>query len=269
MQEKKEGALLAFSKQSAIFDAYNESNCITRYCRQVVYETADKLLKPSSSILEINCGTGIDAVRFAEKNHTVLATDGSEGMIKALIQKLKGQGNAISVKPMLLDYTRISTLEPQQFDFIFSNFGGLNCTEHLCDVLNQLPALLKPGGKLLMVIMPDFCWWETAFLTKLNLKLACRRWKKGGTAANVEGRRFLTYYYAPSAIRKMLAQSMKCIYLSGLCVAVPPEFMAHHMVKHPLTFKYLKKIDRKIAVHFPFNRVGDYFIIAFEKKSGL
>jgi len=52
----------AFSKQSAIFDEIYSSNIIIQYKRQRVRDHLEQFLKPYSKILELNAGTGEDAV---------------------------------------------------------------------------------------------------------------------------------------------------------------------------------------------------------------
>ena len=57
--------------------------------REQVYAHVNNYLKPGSSILELNAGTGIDAVHFASLGHRVHATDLSSGMIKQIRDKMQ------------------------------------------------------------------------------------------------------------------------------------------------------------------------------------
>src|SRR4051812_13848893 len=79
----------AFNKQSSVFDLIYSPNIIIQYKRERVRENVEKFLKPSSSILELNAGTGEDATYFAAKEHTVHATDIAEEMQNVLKQKAK------------------------------------------------------------------------------------------------------------------------------------------------------------------------------------
>jgi len=76
----EQAAEKAFSKQSAIFDEIYSSNIIIQYKRQRVRDHLEQFLKPNSKILELNAGTGEDAVWFGKHGHTVHATDISKGM---------------------------------------------------------------------------------------------------------------------------------------------------------------------------------------------
>src|SRR6185369_6942529 len=77
----------AFSKQSLHYDQEDLSNPVLQVWRQRVYAHVDRFIKPNSKILELNAGTGIDALRFAKLGHTVHATDISSGMIEQLKEK--------------------------------------------------------------------------------------------------------------------------------------------------------------------------------------
>ncbi|MEJ0029488.1 MAG: class I SAM-dependent methyltransferase [Bacteroidota bacterium] len=94
-------------------------------------------MKDNCRMLELNSGTGIDATYFTSKGHSVLATDLSDGMISELKRK--------KIETRQLSYENVNQIN-EQFDYIFSNFGGLNCIDDLGKVTKHLPALLKPRG---------------------------------------------------------------------------------------------------------------------------
>ncbi|HWC53136.1 MAG TPA: hypothetical protein VG676_06100, partial [Chitinophagaceae bacterium] len=54
----------AFSKQSGIFDQLYSGNEIIRYKRKRVRLHVQNFLTLNSKILELNCGTGEDAIWF-------------------------------------------------------------------------------------------------------------------------------------------------------------------------------------------------------------
>lgn len=258
-------ALEAFSAQADKFDGYSEQNILTKYCREEIYKVTNKFLLPNSNILELNCGTGIDAFYFASQYHSVLATDGAMGMVDKLNFKLSGNHSSLHLKTKLLPFENVSDLQPQTFTFIYSNFGGLNCAADLKTVLRELPALLKEKGRAQLVIMPPVCSWEILHALKGNFKLAFRRFKKNGTDAYVERKLFKTYYYSPKYIANALQGKMKVVHLQGLCTIVPPEYMFRKMLRFPKLFKLLKKLESKWNKTFLFRSTGDYFIIVLEK----
>src|SRR4030095_6744735 len=147
----------AFNAQSTIFDAQYSDNQIIQYKRTRVREHLLKYLHPASHILELNAGTGEDAIFLAQQGHLIHATDISSGMQSKLREKLVNQYLNESVTQELCSFTALDTLNNKgPYDCIFSNFGGLNCTDQLERVLESFNSLLKPGGVVVLVILPRF-----------------------------------------------------------------------------------------------------------------
>src|SRR5665213_3366057 len=189
MDLNEQRAAAAFTKQSRVFDSLFADNSIIQYKRKRVRDKLEEYLLPGSHILELNSGTGEDAIWLAEKGHRVHATDLSTGMQEVLRNKvaLKGLENAISTE--CCSFTRLDTLENKgPYDLIFSNFAGLNCTGELSGVLKGFDGLLNPGGLVVLVVMPKFCLWETLLLFRGKFRTAFRRpFSRKGAAARVEG----------------------------------------------------------------------------------
>jgi SAM-dependent methyltransferase len=156
--------------------------------------------------------------------------------------------------------------ETERFDYVFSDFGGLNCTDRLDKVLADIDTLLKPGGRFTLVIMPRVCPWEMAMLFKGYFKTAFRRFRKGGVLAKVEGVPFQCYYYDPSYIIDQLGATYTLCSLKGLAVTVPPPYIEHFIERHPRWFRLLERWENKLYSKAPFNRWCDHYMITMEKK---
>src|SRR3954471_6684935 len=78
----------AFSRQSLHYDADDLQNPLLQDMRVQVYRHVSKFLTQPSNILELNSGTGIDALYFVQQGHKVHATDLSDGMIKQIKTKI-------------------------------------------------------------------------------------------------------------------------------------------------------------------------------------
>src|SRR4051794_16595615 len=59
----------AFSKQATHYDQDDSSNPILLDWRKKVYTHVNQFLKPGNRILELNAGTGIDALHFVNAGH--------------------------------------------------------------------------------------------------------------------------------------------------------------------------------------------------------
>jgi ubiquinone/menaquinone biosynthesis C-methylase UbiE len=258
----------AFSKQSQVFDATYNSNAIIQYKRQRVREHVISLLPADASVLELNCGTGEDALFFAQQGYRVHATDVADGMLQRLKEKAAQSPFAQNITSESCSFHHLEALSNKgPFDAVFSNFGGLNCTGELDKVLRSLPPLVKPDGVITLVVIPPFCLWETLLLFKGKWKTATRRFFSGrGRKANVEGVSFKCWYYRPSFVIRHLKEQFVLEKLEGLCTLVQPSYLEGFAEKHPMLYRFLQKQEHRLKEKWPWRSTGDYFIISLRKK---
>jgi ubiquinone/menaquinone biosynthesis C-methylase UbiE len=265
----EKAASIAFTKQAPMFDSLYADDTIIQYKRKRVRDHVLPFLKPNSSILELNAGTGDDAVFFAQQGHSVHATDISEVMQAKLKEKAKLNGLQMKISDELCSFTELKSLAAKgPYDLIFSNFAGLNCTNNLASVLRSFDTLLKSGGIATLVILPKFCLWEFLLLFKGKFKTAFRRFSgKKGATAHIEGEYFRCWYYNPSYVQKHLKESFETINLEALCTLVPPSYLQGFDKKHPQLYKRLIKLENKLKAKWPWRMIGDYYIITLKKVS--
>ena len=258
----------AFSSQSVIFDEIYSGNTIVNYKRERVRAHVLQYLKPGSSILELNSGTGDDALFFARQGHKVHATDISEGMQQQLKQKVMQAGMEGTVTNELCSFTKLSELKNKgPYDLVFSNFAGLNCTDELGAVLASFDVLLNPGGIATLVILPKFCLWEALLMFKGKFRTATRRFfSRNGTPAHIEGTHFKCWYYNPSYIVKHLKGKFELLAIEGLCTLVPPSYIEGFAEKHPKAYRFLRENEDRLKSHQPWKYIGDYYTISLRKK---
>lgn len=256
-------AAAAFSRQSATFDKLDRSNKLSAHLRSRFRAEVMSYHSSPAKILELNCGTGLDAIYFAKHGHYVLATDAAPGMISEVEKKILS--NEVPVSARLLSFHDLHELRGQKFDHIVSSFGGLNCSPDLEKVLASFDELLVPGGKVTLVIMPRWCPWEWVMVVKGKFRTAFRRFS-GKTIANVEGEKFMCYYYGPAFVKRALRAQFKTLRLTGLYITVPPEFYAGFVDRYPRLYGFLSRIDDRIGRWLPFNRLCDHYMITLEKR---
>jgi len=258
---------LAFTGQSAIFDQLYATNGIVAYKRQRVRQFLMKYLDPGSRILELNAGTGDDAIFLAKKGYQVHATDISTGMQARLKEKVLLHGMGDFVSQELCSFTSLENLTDKgPFDCIFSNFAGLNCTGDLQKVLASFDRLLKPGGIVVLVVLPRFCLWEILLMFKGKFKTAGRRlFSSGGRKAKIDGAFFTCWYYSPRFISNALKQKFRTMELEGLCTIVPPSYIENFPEKFPGLYNWLCRMENKLKGRWPWKYIGDYYIISLQK----
>lgn len=254
-----------FGHIASSYDEVFTHSLIGKFQREIVYQTLEEegFLNKNQSMFEINCGTGFDAEYFYNKGLKVTATDASEEMI-SFAKKNRNKNIEFDV----LKFEQFGS-NYQPSDFVFSNFGGLNCInkDELVKFFVKLSAYQKSKDKIAFVIMPSFCLMESVyFLLKLDLKSIFRRQKKVGVSANVDGIPIKTFYYSPSQIKKMLSPSYSIFKVRPIGLFVPPSYLEPLIRKNSLLFKILVKLDNI------FNRISklailaDHFIIIAEKR---
>lgn len=258
----------AFSRQAGVFDKQYAGDTIIQYKRKRVRAHVERYLPPRAHILELNAGTGEDALYFAARGHHVHATDIAEGMQERLKQKVEQVNMGRLITTEICSFTNLSRLQYKgPYDLVFSNFAGLNCTDRLDTVLNDLPALLKPGGLVTLVILPKFCLWEILLVFKGMFRTATRRlFSSKGVRSHVEGTYFKCWYYNPRFVTKRLKKDFELVSIEGLCTLVPPSYMEHFAEKHPALYKFLAAKEDKLKGRWPWKLIGDYYIITMKKK---
>jgi ubiquinone/menaquinone biosynthesis C-methylase UbiE len=253
---------------SSIYDEYeklSQENDIDIARRNCIRDHVNHYLKPNHKILEINAGSGIDAVYFAQNGNPVLATDIASESEKYISTKIKTL-EMTNLQFQNCSFTSLKNIKNEKFDHIFSNFGGLNCIDDLASVFNQFDTLLNPNAFVTLVIMPPYYPWEMATIVKGN-KNAFRRLRKNGVLANIENHSIKTFYHSPKQVKKAFDKNFKHIKTRNIGTFYPSNHFASFQ-KHKSLISKLMKFDTWIN-RFPFmvKGIGDYFIITFQKTN--
>lgn len=256
-----------FDSASNQYDKVFTFSNIGKAQRKSVYNYINFVIKSKKklSILEINCGTGEDAILFGSFGHDVIATDISEGMIK--VANAKKYPKNITFKALDINILSMDLFD-KKFDLIFSNFGGLNClsNEKLSDFIKNSSGMLNPKGKLILIIMPKNCLWERFYFSlKGNYKKAKRRSTSKSIIVNVDGADVKTWYYNPKDIVSLTEMSYNTKKIKPIGLAVPPSYLENSFLAKKPILSILKGVDRIITGSF-WAKYSDHFLIELEKK---
>ncbi len=250
----------AFSRKAGVYDAFGQDHENLTRMRQKVYDQLSRRTAAGSHILELNAGTGLDAVALIKRGYCVHATDIAPGMVAQMVNKKAQLALDGRFSTQLCSFTDLDQVIGGPFDAIFSNFGGLNCVEDLTAVTCHLPNLLRPGAILTWVIMPPICPWELALLPK-DWRVATRRLRRGGVRAKVEGVTFQTTYFTPGQVQQALGPAFELLELRGLSVVTPTADNDKFARQHPRLFRSLVHLDDFLSHRPLFNRIGDFFVL--------
>lgn len=258
---------VAFSRQSSHYDSDDWQNPLLKVMRSQVYNHVGQFLPEPRRILELNAGTGIDALHFVSQGHSVHATDLSDGMVEQIRRKASHFQVQDRLTVQQLSYHQLDQLSTEKFDFVFSNFGGLNCIEDLAHVTRNLPRILRVGGHVTWVIMPRVCLWEILGFLKGN-KNALRRFRPGGVTARLEGEQFNVWYHSLRSMKKAFGPQFRLVQHEGLAAITPPPHAVNFPGNHPVLYKILQRADNSLRNYFPFNRWADHLIVTFQLVAG-
>jgi ubiquinone/menaquinone biosynthesis C-methylase UbiE len=256
-----------FDNAAQNYDTSFTHSVIGKLQRNLVHQHFSKILKESQpeTILEINCGTGEDAIWLAKQNFDVTATDISEAMIAVAKNKIKLDNLAFKVANI---NTISNIFSNQKFDLIFSNFGGLNCLSktELESFFKNASEIITKNGQLILVIMPENTLWEQLyFLSKLNFKSAFRR-KKETAIANVDGENVTTYYYNPKDIVNLAEANFEIKQYKPIGFFVPPSYLEPFFKNKPKLISFLNALEQSVKNQSWLSKYADHYLIVLQKK---
>ncbi|WP_310380906.1 class I SAM-dependent methyltransferase [Flavobacterium sp.] len=256
-----------FDNAATNYDQTFTNTVIGKLQRNLVYNNLSKILNENNpkTILEINCGTGEDAIWLAKQSINVVATDISSKMIEIAKDKSVLENLTFIQKDINQIVTEFSS---KNFDLIFSNFGGLNCLSlsEMSAFFKNAAQILSTKGHLVLVIMPKSTLWEQCyFLIKLNLKNAFRR-KKEYAIANVDGEKVITYYYNPKDIVNLAHTNFEVKTIKPIGFFIPPSYLEPFFKNKPKLIWVLNAFEKRIKNWSFLSKYADHYFIVLQKR---
>lgn len=253
----------AYDRNADKYDEFIENNPNLMRMRQRVYKFITARLPKGSRILDLACGTGTDAVWFAQNGYFVHGVDISGEML----ERAKKKAIDLNLQDRLtfeqLSYTELKNTNVESFDLTFSNFGGLNCVSDMKLVADSVRPLMKKNARVIWALMPPFCLWESAMLLRGKFKLATRRFA-GHSTVFKEGLNYPVFYYTPSQIAKAWGDDFHIEAIEALSVITPPATNKDFAIKRPRMFETLSELDDFFAPRWPFKYWGDFTIVSLQ-----
>ena len=260
--------LAPFDALAATYDELFTRSLIGRAQRDLVWAHIDQLWKPGDRVLELNCGTGEDALHLTSNGISVTACDASSAMIDIARDR-----RAMEAPDALVEFRTISNEHLGQlsverpFDGVLSNFSGLNCVADLGVVAQQLASLVRNEATLALCLSTRCCAWEFVwYALRGDLKKGVRRWS-GHTQARIGERQIQVWYPTAREVGRAFAPWFELEEIVGIGTAVPPTYAEDWACAHPSFFNLLKAVDRRIY-RLPLVRVlGDHMLVRFRRCS--
>jgi SAM-dependent methyltransferase len=242
----------------AVFDALAErydslwsESAIGRQQRTAVWRWIDPLFCSGDRLLDLGCGTGVDAAHFMERGIQVVGIDASAQMVR--VARTRG------VDAHQLAVEALDTLHGN-FEGALSNFGALNCVANLQPVALSLARLIRIRGHLAISLAGSCCAWEIFhYLSRLQPAKAFRRWKPAGSCA-YHG--VPVYYPSVRHIVRLFQPNFRLTQWCGIGLGVPPSYIESIS---ETSIARLAAMDRRLA-HLPLLRaLADHRLLVFER----
>jgi SAM-dependent methyltransferase len=236
--------------------------------RRMVWSYLDHMLRmPGMQVLELNCGTGTDAVHLARNGHRVMATDISEEMLRVAREKARQYGVEDRITHLRLGFNDLEHLTTPPVDLVLSNFGGFNCidAEDLKRSAAHIAQLLKPGGRFIAVLMPDRCIAETVYhFLRGRWKEAFRRGRHDPVWAGLSGTGVVTWYHSPTSMKELFTPRFRIVNIRPIGLFVPPAHLEHRFGHRRKLLDRLARWDGRFAGWRWTARYADHYLIDLE-----
>jgi ubiquinone/menaquinone biosynthesis C-methylase UbiE len=269
MQAKEAASQVSpFDAIAERYDNTFSSSIIGRLQRQSVWDELTKSFRPGDRVLDIGCGTGVDACFLAEHGVHVTACDNSAKMLRVAerrIAALPPTTGSIQLRAVAAEQISILNTEGP-FDGAVSNFGAINCLPDIAKLAADLALLVRPGARVFLCLIGPVCIWET-FWYLLHGKPAkgFRRFRQNGVPAKLQGgSTFEVYYRSASAIETMFKPQFRLKAIRGIGLVVPPSYVEGWAQRFPSLLRLAATADRFLASCPGIRGVADHMLLQFE-----
>jgi SAM-dependent methyltransferase len=271
MMAFERASTLAFDRLAPTYDTLSAGDAFAHQRRQT-HAAFAKWLRPGCRVLEVGCGTGADTEFLARTGLSVIACDPSEAMLSRTKRRLAhaGLGDRAGILvcglqelPAFLD----ALDHAEGFDAIVSNFGALNCVEHLAPLGEVAKRHLRPGGAVVLGLMGRTCAWEMCyFAVRGRGSLAARR-RRSGVTVPVAGVDVPTFYHRTGDVRAALGGEFTLDAALGIGVVVPPPYLESRWQRVPAPIRrFTARVDRIVSPWPGINQLGDHTLTRWVKS---
>lgn len=258
----------AFDSVAADYDGPRGNNDLIQDMRAEMWRELDTRFPASSHLIDIGCGTGLDAVRMGQAGHQVTAIDWSPQMVARTNDRAQREHMAGRVRAVALGGQELGHLDGDAtYDGAYSDLGPLNCVPDLAEVSRECARLLKPGGQLVFTVIGRFCPWEIVhYVSQGKWARAGIRFARKTVPVGMNKRTIWTRYYTPREFYRSFAAHFTLEHFRGLCVFAPPPYLTWVREKYPRGHERLWRMDRRMSGWPLLRGMGDHFLIVMKKR---
>lgn len=258
----------AFDSVAADYDGPRGNNDLIQDMRSEMWRCLDATFAPGSRLIDLGCGTGLDALRMAQLGYQVTATDWSPQMVQRTRDRAEREQLGDRVRAIAVGAHELQRLDGAgSYDGAYSNLGPLNCVPDLADVSRECARLLRPGGALVFTVIGRLCPWEIAhYLRQGRWARVKVRFARGVVPVSMNKHTIWTRYYGPREFYRLFKREFALEHFRGLCVFAPPPYLTWVREKHARWHERLWSLDRRLSGWPVIRGMGDHFLIVMRRR---
>jgi SAM-dependent methyltransferase len=258
----------AFDSVAADYDGPRGNNAPIQDMRSEMWRALDATFIPGSRVIDLGCGTGLDAVRMARAGHVVTALDWSPRMIERTRARAVAEGLSERVRALTLGAHELGQLtESEAFDGAYSNLGALNCMPDLGTVAEHCARLLRPSGRLVFAVIGRICPWEIGhYALHADWQRIRVRFAGGMVPVGMNKHTVWTHYYTPREFYRAFARLFTLQSCRSLGLLVPPPYLTGLRERHFSWYERLRRLERRAGSWPGVRNLGDHFLMVMSKR---
>lgn len=229
------------------------------------------LVPDTAAVLDIGCGTGLEALELAQQGYSVLGIDISPAMVRQAQTKTAAYGIRFGAVFKVLAAGKLNDLDERgPFQGAYASLGTLNTEPDLPAVAAALHELLAPGAVFVATVMSRRCWFEIWH----NLRHGSRpetlqrgrdwspsRAGTGGVTAPVK-------FYTPNEFAAHFAPHFTVERVLAFPLLLPPVHMSALYSENEAHYKALLDRERRMREWPVLRAWGDHFLMVLRHTGG-
>jgi SAM-dependent methyltransferase len=258
----------AFDAVAADYDGPLGNNALIQQMRAHLWQEVDRRVPAGGKLLDLGCGTGIDAIHFGQQGYHVTAIDLSPNMVERTRRRAEADGVGQRVHAHVLSMRELRSAPESEFDCIYSDLGPLNCADDLGEVAAACSTLLRPGGVFVASVIGRICPWEIGlYLARRQVRRALLRFRTGLIAVPLQGETVWTRYYTPGEMKRLFSPWFDTSICRALGLFSPPPYLVKAYDSRPRLGRLLTRMDDRVGTWPVFREMGDHFLVVLTKRA--